>query len=190
MEHNMLKKILLISLLATTLQGCLFGAVVYDKRTAQETQKDKDITKQIEDNLNKVPEIKQNTHIIISSFNQDVLLAGQAPTQAMKDEIFAIAQTVPGINKLFNEIKIQGKSSTMSDLNDALITSKVKTGLAAEQNLASSEIQVVTVNGDVYLMGMVTQEQAKISVDITQHVSGVHKVVKAFEYREANSEWS
>lgn len=197
----MLKKILLISLLACSLQGCLFiagaavgagvfGAVVYDKRTAQETQQDKDITKQIEESLNKVPEIKENSHIVISSFNQYVLLAGQVPNQAMKDEAFSIAQTVPGIKKLFNEIKVQGNSSTMSNLSDALITSKVKTGLVAEKNLESSEIQVVTVNGDVYLMGVVTKEQADIAVDITQHVSGVHKVVKVFEYREANSEWS
>lgn len=197
----MLKKIALICLLSLSLQGCLFiagaavgagifGAVAYDKRTAQETQKDKEITKQIEDNLNKVPEIKQNAHIIITSFNQTVLLAGQVPNQGMKDQVFAIAQIVSGIRKIFNEIKVQGKSSTLTNLSDALITSKVKTGLVAEKQLESSEIQVVTVNGDVYLLGTVTQQQANIAVDIAQHVSGVHKVIKAFEYRKAESEWS
>lgn len=197
----MLKKLIPVAILCCSLQGCLFivgaaigvgvtGAVVYDKRTAQETKQDKTITQEIQDKLNQVPEIKEQAHLVISSFNQDVLLAGQVPNQSMKDEAFAITQTVPGIKKIFNEIKVQGASSSLSDFSDSLLTAKIKTKLIGEENLESSEIQVVAVNGDVYLMGIVTKDQADIAVQITQKVSGVHRVVKAFEYREQETEWS
>jgi osmotically-inducible protein OsmY len=41
---------------------------------------------------------------------------------------------------------------------------------------------VVTENGEVFLMGLVTQKEADIAVNITRNISGVNSVYKAFEY--------
>ena len=197
----MLKRIIAILSLCLSLQGCLFvagaaigvgvvGAVVYDRRTAQETQQDKVITEQIQLKLNNAPEIKEQSKIVVASFYDVVLLAGTVPNPAMKEQAYALAKTVPGIKKLYNEIIVEGSASGLSSFNDSLITTKIKTQLVGDNDLNSSQIQVVTVNGIVYLMGRVTPRQADIAVDIVQHISGVTKVVKVFEYPNNQHEWA
>ena len=66
----------------------------------------------------------------------------------------------------------------------------MKTQLIGDDELNSSQIQVVTVNRNVYLMGKVTPRQADVAVDIVQHISGVQKVVKVFEYPATAKEWA
>jgi osmotically-inducible protein OsmY len=190
----MFKKIIAICLLATTLQGCLFaigaaisasviGAVVYDKRSAQTTEQDDKINTSIQDKLSNVPEITKGSHIVVATYNGVVLLAGQVPNKTLKDEAYAIAQTVPNIRQLYNEITVEGKPSTLTEINDSMINTKIKTKLIADKNLESSEIFVVTVDGTVYLMGSITKGHSDQAASIAQHVSGVTKVVKLFEYQ-------
>ena len=45
-----------------------------------------------------------------------------------------------------------------------------------------SRIKVVTDNGIVYLMGLLTQAEATRAANLVQGVSGVQKIVKVFEY--------
>jgi osmotically-inducible protein OsmY len=52
------------------------------------------------------------------------------------------------------------------------------------KNLKSGSIKVVTENGVVYLMGIVSHQQADIAADIARQVSGVQKVVKVFQYSD------
>ena len=88
----MLKKLIALAAVCFSLQGCIFiagaaigvgvaGAVVYDKRTAQETQQDKEIIEQTQDKLNSSPAIKNNSNIVVASFYDVVLLAGTTSDQ-------------------------------------------------------------------------------------------------------------
>ena len=43
-------------------------------------------------------------------------------------------------------------------------------------------VKVVTEASVVYLMGVVTEQEADEAVDITRNTGGVRKVVKVFEY--------
>jgi hypothetical protein len=52
--------------------------------------------------------------------------------------------------------------------------------------LKSGQFKVLTENGTVFLMGVVSRSQAQIAVDIARRVSGVQKVVKVFEYRRGD----
>ena len=184
---------LAVILLSASMQSCIFvagaavgaaaaGAVVFDKRTAKQTEDDKAITEMIEDHLDDNAEISSSAHIVVATFNGVVLLAGDVPNAALQEQASTIAKSVPGIKKLYNQIVISGKPSTLSGVNDSYITAKIKTQMVATDSLESSEIQVVTVAGTVFLMGVVSQEQAQIATDIAQHVSGVVKVVRVFQY--------
>jgi len=42
-------------------------------------------------------------------------------------------------------------------------------------------IRVITENGEVFLMGLVTELEADKAVEIARHVNGVSRVIKAFE---------
>ena len=54
--------------------------------------------------------------------------------------------------------------------------------MLAASDLKSSSIKVITENGVVYLMGIVSRQQADLAVDIARRVSGVQKVIKIFQY--------
>ena len=193
MKLRFIPTALAMILLGSSLQSCIFvagaaigaaatGAVVFDKRTAKETADDKAITQNIEDKLDANVGIQSSAHIVVASFNSVVLLAGDVPNAEMKEQVSTIAKTVPGIAKLYNQVVISGKPSTLSRVNDQFITATIKTKMVATDSLESSEIQVVTVAGTVFLMGVVSKEQAGIATDIAQHVSGVTKVVRVFQY--------
>jgi osmotically-inducible protein OsmY len=54
--------------------------------------------------------------------------------------------------------------------------------LIAEKHFDSSHITVVTEDGQVFLMGLVTRDEGELAVEIARNVSGVEKVIRVFEY--------
>ena len=51
-----------------------------------------------------------------------------------------------------------------------------------ERNLSANAIKVVTERSTVYLLGLVTHEEAERAAIISSRVSGVTRVVTLFEY--------
>lgn len=188
------KHILVILGLALSLQGCIFVAgaaagaaaiaVVYDHRSIEKTLKDTDIANKISDRLRKVPALRDESHIEVTVFNRVVLLSGETPNPAWKQHAEDIAKSVPDVTRVYNQITIQGPTSSLTRTSDSWITTKIKGQMLATEDLKSSSIKVLTENGVVYLMGIVTREQADTAVDIARQVSGVQKVVKIFQYKK------
>ena len=46
----------------------------------------------------------------------------------------------------------------------------------------ANRIEIVAENGVVYLMGLLTREEADLAVELTRDIGGVQKIVKVFEY--------
>ncbi|MEA3276393.1 MAG: BON domain-containing protein, partial [Pseudomonadota bacterium] len=65
-------------------------------------------------------------------------------------------------------------------------TSQVKLALAKVDipGFDLTRVKVVTEAGTVFLMGLLTHEEADAAVEKARYVSGVKKVVKIFEYIE------
>lgn len=188
------KQILVISTLSLTLQGCFFVAgaaagaaaiaVVYDHRNFQKILQDTEIANKISERIRKVPELRNESHIEVTVFNHVVLLSGETPNPAWKQQAEEIAKSVQDVARVYNQITIQGPTSSLTRTSDSWITTKIKTEMLATEDLKSGSIKVVTENGVVYLMGIVNHEQAETSVDIARQVSGVQKVVKIFQYKK------
>lgn len=69
------------------------------------------------------------------------------------------------------------KQSGTEYVNDAVITSKVKTKLVEDQALKAFQIDVETFRGDVLLSGFVdNQEQIGKAVEVAKSVDGVKAV--------------
>ncbi len=187
-----MRKILTILLLTSSLQGCFFVAgaaagaagvaVVYDHRKLANIAKDQDITKQISDKIRTTYALHTNSHIEVTTFNQVVLLTGETSTDAERQQADDIAHSISDVTKVYNQLTVRGTTSSLTRTSDSWITTKIKTQMLATQDLKSGTIKVVTENGTVYLMGLVTQDQAEMAVDIARQVSGVQKVVKIFKY--------
>ncbi|MBN9113979.1 MAG: BON domain-containing protein [Pandoraea sp.] len=66
--------------------------------------------------------------------------------------------------------------------NDAWITSKVKANLINTKEISANVFKVVTERGDVYLLGLVSEEEGRIAANVTSRIDGVQKVIKLYEY--------
>jgi osmotically-inducible protein OsmY len=123
-----------------------------------------------------------NVHINVTSYNRMVLLTGEAPTAVIKTDIEKLVMGVDNVRRIFNEIAVAGNTSLASRSNDTLITSKVKARFIAERKFQINHVKIVTENAVVYLLGVVTRQEADSAAQIASSTSGVRKVVKVFEY--------
>ena len=128
------------------------------------------------------PELDQNSHIVVTSYNGIVLLAGQTPRADLKALAEKEASGVQRVKKVNNELQVMEPSSLLARNNDAWLTTKIKSQMLTDSAIPGSRIKVVTENGIVYLLGLVTQQEATRATNLVQGVSGVQKIVKLFEY--------
>ncbi|AIR89601.1 BON domain-containing protein [Pseudomonas cremoricolorata] len=128
------------------------------------------------------PDLDKGSHIVVSSYNGVVLLAGQTPRADLKSLAEETASQVQRVKRVHNELQVMQPSSILARNNDAWLTTKIKTQMLADVNVPSSRIKVITENGIVYLLGLVTKGEAAAATNVVQGVSGVQKIVKLFEY--------
>lgn len=183
--------ILFLAALVITLQGCAgvaiaggatAGAMANDRRTSGAFIDDELIEWKVFDVLNADEQIRQQAHLNATSFNGIVLLTGEIPDEAMRARIGDLIRGVDGVRQLHDETSIATPSSLMSRTGDTWITSKVKTALVTNDSQMGARTKVVTEKGVVYLMGIVSPQEAEKLTDIARRVDGVQKVVKVFEY--------
>jgi len=80
---------------------------------------------------------------------------------------------------------VAGVSSLSARANDSYITSKIKARLLDSAKVNPIHVKVVTEAGVVYLLGLVTEQEANDAVEVARTTDGVRKVVKVFEYCKA-----
>lgn len=186
-----MRQIVSLILLTTLLQSCVFVAgaaagaaaiaIVYDHRSIQSTFDDNKMSKRIVDRMQEYDDFWKQSHIGVTVFNKVVLLTGQTPRREWRQLAGEIAKDVSH-EKVYNQISVEGPASSITRASDSWISTKVRSLMLAEPNLKSSSIKVITENGVVYLMGVVTRKQANMAVDIARKVSGVQRVIKIFSY--------
>lgn len=102
-------------------------------------------------------DLDKGSHIVVSSYNGIVLLAGQTPRADLKSLAEQTASQVQRVKKVHNELQVMQPSSILARNNDAWLTTKIKAQMLGDANVPSTRIKVITENGIVYLLGLVTQ---------------------------------
>ena len=129
----------------------------------------------------RVGELATLGNVAATSYNRLVLLTGQVPTQADRARVeTAVKQIVP-VRGVFNELSVGTNSSMSTMSNDSYISGKVKASFVDAKDLQANAVKVVTEQGVVYLMGIVTEREATRAAEIARSVAGVQKVVRVFE---------
>lgn len=154
----------------------------HGKRTLGAKIEDQAIETKVRVNLKRAGEPLSHEHIVVVSYNGNVLLAGQVSSDDVKSQAGNIAERVRHVRHLHNELDVVGAGSTLARANDSWITSKVKLRLAFAGDAPASRTKVVTENGVVYLFGLLTRAEADAVVARVQKVYGVQKIVKIIEY--------
>lgn len=178
--------------IATAMSGCagvLVGSaatsavVANDERTTGTFIEDQTIELKALDAIRSRAHLKSQTHLSVTSYNQTVLVTGQAPTEELRKEAIALISQVEKVNRIYDEIEIGAPTSLATRSNDSLITAKVKTKLFTLDGFDATKVKVVTENSVVYLMGILPPSDADTAATATSFVGGVRKVVKLFEYK-------
>lgn len=125
---------------------------------------------------------KDNVHVNVTSFNRIVLVSGEVPSETAKVEIGRLVTGIENVRNVNNELVVSGISSLTSRGSDSLVTSNVKLRFMNNERFNVHHIKVVTENGKVFLMGIVTHAEADAATEIASTTSGVQNVVKLFEY--------
>jgi osmotically-inducible protein OsmY len=121
-------------------------------------------------------------HVNPTSYNRRVLLTGEAPNEETRRQAEAAVRSILNVKEVTNEVQVAGASSLASRGNDALVTSNVKARMVSNGKFSPTHVKVLTEQGVVYLMGLVTPAQGDAAAEIARTTSGVNRVVKVFEY--------
>lgn len=135
-------------------------------------------------NIRKASDELRNSHVVVVSYNGVVLLAGQVPSEEMKQLAGDTVHKIREVREVDNELSIGPPTGFVERSADAYITTKLKSKLLTAPHLDPSTIKVVTEHGVVYLMGLVSRETANTAVDYARNTGGVQKVVRIFQYTD------
>ena len=185
-----LKNMVLVCASAASLQACVpliatgVGTSVsatLDRRSYGTQLEDSEIEVRIMRQINQQLDAKAS--ISTTAVNRWVLLSGQVTDENSRVAAEKIASTTRNVRKVFNEVTVAWPSTVGNHASDALTTSKVKGRLLnpEQPGISGHHVKIVTELGVVYLMGIVTEAEANLTVEIARTTSGVQKVVNLFE---------
>ena len=172
-----------LALLATCLGGC-FTLTGEDPslRTPGGVIDDEVVETMVARRIDAADQRLSRSHINVDSYDGIVLLTGQVENGELRELAENSVGEVKRIRRVHNELKIGGPISLVARTNDNWLETKVKSRLIANPDVVASRIKVVVEDGVVYLIGIVSRQQADATVTVTKNVFGVQKIVKVFDY--------
>ncbi|HCB8743235.1 TPA: divisome-associated lipoprotein YraP [Escherichia coli] len=174
---------------ALLLQGCVAAAVVgtaavgtkaaTDPRSVGAQVDDEVLELRVSSALSKDEQIRKEARISEIAYQGRVLLIGQSPDRESA-RARQIALGVDGVQEVYNEIRQGTPVSPVIMAGDAWLTTKIRSQLLTSARVKSSSVKVVTENSEVFLLGLVTEQEGRAAADIASRVSGVKRVTTAF----------
>jgi osmotically-inducible protein OsmY len=161
--------------------GAILGGslVATDRRTSGAQVDDQSI--ELKASKRVADAVGERGHVNVTSYNWSVLLTGEVPAEADKATIEQAIARIENVKTIFNELTVAPPSSLSDRSRDTLLTSKVKASMVDAKDIQAQAFKVVSERSVVYLMGRVTEREATRAAEVARGVSGVSKVVKAFE---------
>lgn len=190
-NQKMIKHIISFTLILFSLAACVPTGIVAipssiaDRRTTGVQVEDQTIELKA---LYEFQKINGDFSVSATSYSQNVLITGESTTQELKDQIQDVVAKIEGVKSIYNEVLITNslplKEKAKSKTKDYGITTNIIARLFKEEtksNVSPIHIKVVTERQIVYLMGLVTQQEADEALQIAKTSAGVLKVKSFFE---------
>jgi osmotically-inducible protein OsmY len=183
--------ILVILPLVVALSGCAAaivggaagGAVVAsDSRTTGSYVEDKAIQLKAGNLISKESGLAQGTRINVYSYNQQVLVTGQAHNDADKTRVLELVRSVEKVRLVRDYITVGPASSLGERSRDTLLEAQVRTALVGLEEFDFTRVEIICEQGVTYLMGILGEADGKRAAQAASTVSGVRRVVALFEF--------
>ena len=169
------------------LSGCAVGVFggptsYADRRTTESQITDEKLEWQT---VLKTQDIEGEFRANFVSYNQVVLITGQAPNQEIIDKIYNIVSNMESVKKAENYMIVGPENTIRGIANDTAITSNVISRVFANENedhsLSVIHLKVFTEESVVYLMGILNQQEADSAIAVARSSRGVKKVIPLFD---------
>lgn len=186
-----LLSIILVGSLSACAPVLIGGALVtgvniaHDRRSAGQVLDDKIITASVKNEIRK--SLDDDSRIKVDSYNGVVLLAGEVKNQSDRVKAEDSAAIKDGVINVVNELKLVDEIPHIGKRSkDGYISSKAKASLLKidMEGFDPTRVKITTANREVYLMGIVSRDEADAVVERIRHLRGVDRVVKIFEYTD------
>lgn len=171
------------------LQGCaplLVGGaaattatVVTDRRSTGAIVNDEVIEKKVYLSVTNGITPAEN-HITVTSYDRKVLLTGEVDSQEAKDKAGQLAAGALDVEGIYNELAVRKPVSASQRLSDSLLATKVRGVIVGTKKISLNQMKVVVDRNIVYLMGILTPEEAAIAKKAVAGVDGIQQVVALF----------
>ena len=192
-KTKLVNYIFILSAIIISLSGCSSFTdgkglgVNYDRRTAGTILDDQGLSMRADTILAKDKELWQSKcHINTLSYNNSILLVGQAPTDELKERAATLLHRFVPQDQIYNQITVENPTSLTARAKDTWITTQVKGKILANKNIGVNRVKIVTENGIVFLMGILTKDEENIVTDLASQTSGVKQVIKIITEHDNN----
>jgi hyperosmotically inducible protein len=108
----------------------------------------------------------------------EVQLSGFVDNATQTERAITVTRGVAGVKSVENKVALKGPARTVGDqVDDSVITTRVKAALVADASIKSLDIAVVTRKGEVQLSGFVdNQGQIDRAVEVARGIENVQSV--------------
>lgn len=190
-----MRRLLALLLVVPLLGGCVAavvaggaatGAAVHDRRSVGTVVDDQALQIAIIDRIYQERDRFDGTRIKAVVHNGVALLIGEVFDESLKARAGERANELQGVKRVVNDLLIGEPPGVWRRSGDATLTSRVKAALIGIDmpGFDASRVNVTTVRGEVYLMGLVSHAEADAAVATVRTMRGVNRVIKVFEYTD------
>lgn len=161
--------------------GAMVGGamVASDRRTSGMVVEDQGIEIKASNRIHE--DLGERVHVNVTSYNRQVLITGEVPSAQDKQLVERIVANVDNVRNIVNELAVMGNSTLTQRTSDSITTSRVKAAIVDAQDLFANAFKIVTERGTTYVLGRVTQREAKRATEVIAATSGVQRVVRVLE---------
>ena len=156
------------------------ASVVTDRRTAGSIVSDEVVEKRVSYEIEQALGKSQPHHVTVTAYDGRVLLSGEINSLGNRKAVEQIATAGPDVRGVVNELAVMEPSSLSTRLSDSLLATRVRTSIVGNSKISLNQMKVVAERGIIYLMGLVTGDEAPIAAQTAAKISGVQKVITCF----------
>ncbi len=190
-RRSNLLSFVLIAVMTSSLSGCtavaigtiatIGAAASQDPRSLGTQLDDTNAVARVSNTLSNIDGLDAVSNIDIEVFNRQLLLTGRVDAAKWQTKINDAIKQDPYLRKHHNQIRVGLTPSAAIQAKDILIANTLRAKYIANDVIESSRINVVVNAGEVFLMGLVNNQQATQAVEIARNINNVKGVIRVFE---------
>ena len=155
------------------------ATVITDRRTTGSIVDDEVLEKRVRYEIGEVIGHEKH-HVVVTSYEGKVLLTGEVLTAADRQKAQDTAVKSGGVHSVINELAVMTPATVGAVLSDSMLATKVRSSIIGTKKISLNQMKVDVQRGIVYLMGIVTIDEARTATKVAAGVSGVQQVVTCF----------